>query len=154
MYLRVFWAAVPRCSMMFFLLFLGACMLMNPGYDLLEESEERGSGWKVRVTPEKVRARVGREPLGRLRGVDYGRVPVVVGSEEGDDDQGLNLDRRSYENLVRFYEEELERITRGERATKVLSSYKRSHLLSSGVLRYGNLQWWVSEKAKKYLEEV
>jgi hypothetical protein len=131
-------------------------MLMNPGYDLLEESEERGSGWKVRVTPEKVRTQVGHEPLGRLRGVDDGRVrvPVVVGSEEGDEDQDLNLARRSYENLVRFYEEELERITRGERATKVLSSYKRSHLLSSGVLRYGNLQWWVSEKAKKYLEEV
>ena len=65
-----------------------------------------------------------------------------------------DLDEQSFENLVRFYSEELRMIEQGERATNVLSPNVRGRLRDAGILAYGNMEWMITEDAKKLLSTL
>ena len=132
---------------------------MDPDHDIREKpnkSQEQDTVSRVRIITEKDYSLDLSKPIGRVREPDNGRAhkPDLVKTNKTEGDQPFDLKERSYENLVKFYREELRLIARGERATKVFSSYERGHLLHNGVLKYGNLHWFVSERAKKYLEEI
>ena len=62
-----------------------------------------------------------------------------------------NLDEKNFENLVKFYEEELRRILRGESPVDVLTRSTRGKLRDASVLNYMNLTWTINDKATKYL---
>ena len=65
----------------------------------------------------------------------------------------VDLDETSFENLVRFYSEELIRIKKGERATSVFSSNVRGKLRDVGILTYSNMEWSLAEEVEKLLQE-
>ena len=58
-----------------------------------------------------------------------------------------DLDRLNFENLVRFYSEELRIIEQGERATNVINPHVRGRLRDAGILRARV----ITEDAKKVL---
>jgi hypothetical protein len=58
-----------------------------------------------------------------------------------------NLAELSFENLVRFYSEELRMIEQGEEVANVLTPHVRKRLREEGILFYRNKQWVISEKA-------
>jgi hypothetical protein len=62
-----------------------------------------------------------------------------------------DLNELSFENLVRFYSEELRMIEQGERATNVLTPRVRGRLRDVGILAYRNMEWLITEGAKKLL---
>ena len=62
-----------------------------------------------------------------------------------------SLEKRNMENLIRFYEEGLRLVAGGASATEVFPEYERGKLRNAGILRYMNLQWVISDEAKKYL---
>jgi hypothetical protein len=132
---------------------------MDPDHDIMEKpekSQEQDTVSKVRIITEQDYSPDLSKPIGRVHESDNGRAhkPDLVKTNKTEGDKPFDLKERSYENLVRFYREELRLIAGGERATKILTSYERGNLLNNGVLKYGNLHWFVSEKAKKYLEEI
>lgn len=130
---------------------------MDPDHDIMEkQGETQDTGSRVRIITEQDYSPDLSKPIGRVREPDECRAekPDLVKTSKTEGDQPFDLKERSYENLVKFYRKELGLISGGERATKIFSSYERGHLLDSGVLKYGNLHWFVSEKAKKYLEET
>jgi hypothetical protein len=61
------------------------------------------------------------------------------------------LDETNFENLVRFYSEELLKIEQGIEVTEVISGRVRSKLRNEGVLLYRNREWVITDKAKEYL---
>ena len=67
----------------------------------------------------------------------------------------MNLEKRSFENLVYFYEAELRRILRGKRATSLFSTSRRAGLVKRGVL--GSLRGkgpFVTDRAMQVLEDM
>jgi hypothetical protein len=64
----------------------------------------------------------------------------------------LNLDERNFENLVRFYKEDLMRVAQGESATEVFTPNERGKLRDSGILRYKNTDWVIADEAMEYLD--
>jgi len=69
----------------------------------------------------------------------------------------MNLEERSFENLVHFYEEELMRIHRGENISDLLTSVASRTLLKYGVtVRRGHPRAFLSPKTLKVLglEEI
>ena len=154
--LRVVEAVVPRCSIVFFLFQFVPYAIMNPDKEVQENPENQESNTKVRIITEQDSIRGYNKPINKILGPNNGRAqnPIQLKSDKKNGNEQLDLDKRSYENLVRFYEEELRLIALGERATKVFTSYERGNLMNNGVLRYGNLHWFVTDKAKKYLEAI
>lgn len=128
---------------------------MNPDNEMQEKPENQEGNTNVRIITEQDSIQGNIKPIHKIRGPDNGQAikPTLTISEKKIRKEELDLNRRSFENLVRFYEEELRLIAKGERATKVLTSYERGNLLNNGVLKYGNLHWFVSDRARKYLEE-
>jgi hypothetical protein len=61
------------------------------------------------------------------------------------------LDEKSFENLVRFYSEELLKIEQGMGATEVIPGLVRKRLRKEGVILYRNREWVITDKAKEYL---
>jgi len=62
-----------------------------------------------------------------------------------------NLDEKSFENLVRFYEDDLRRILEGVDIDEVLTQGDRGKLSSAGILSYVNATWTVTERARNIL---
>lgn len=53
--------------------------------------------------------------------------------------------------LIRFYEYSLRLVAGGASASKIFSENERNKLRNAGILRYMNLQWVISDEAKKHL---
>jgi len=65
-----------------------------------------------------------------------------------------DLAELSFENLVRFYSEELRKIEQGELATNLFASGVRGRLRELGILEYRNKAWVISERALSYLSTL
>ena len=63
-------------------------------------------------------------------------------------------DELNFENLVRFYGEELQMLLLGDVDTKIFSLRVRRLLRGEGILVYRNKEWGVTEDAKKVLSTM
>ena len=75
--------------------------------------------------------------------------PSVLGVDMTSDHDELN-----FENLVRFYGEELQMLIQGEVDTKIFSPRVRRLLRGEGILVYRNKEWGITEDAKKVLSTM
>lgn len=71
-----------------------------------------------------------------------------------DSEELRNFEEKSFENLVYFYRDELLQVMKGKNTTELFSSYTRRRLLIKGVTRQYGSRTFLTEKARKILEEI
>lgn len=73
------------------------------------------------------------------------------------DDQSLTLDQRSTMNTIDFYQEELLKIQRGEKATVHFNERQRKSLVKQGILKrkygHGGCRLELTEKTKRIMDD-
>ena len=69
-----------------------------------------------------------------------------------------DIEKKNFENLVWFYREELEKVSRGNRASEIFPKGLRRRLLDMGVLVYRkgrhNLKYLLSQSAIELLNSI
>lgn len=71
-----------------------------------------------------------------------------------DGEELQSFERKSFENLIYFYRDELFQVLKGKNTTELFSSYTRRRLLMKGITRQRGSRTFLTDKARKILEEI
>lgn len=71
-----------------------------------------------------------------------------------DSEELRGFERKSFENMILFYRDELIQVLKGVRATELFSTYTRRRFLRIGITRIRGGKTILTEKAKRSLEEM
>ena len=91
------------------------------------------------------------------RALNYRGLLIRLGVQSLKSENRDSYNERNFENLVKYYGKELNRILQGVSVSKILSNSERGTLLRSGVLvrrgRGTHVQWMVSKQALDLLSK-
>lgn len=71
-----------------------------------------------------------------------------------DSEELRSFERKSFENMIYFYRDELIQVMKGVRATELFSTYTRRRFLRIGITRVRGGKTILTEQAKRSLEEI